>query len=220
MTKAAFAALRMAAPMMAILLLSGGNARAEDDSLVIWTPEKIAERAYKLRVGARAPVRVDVSAGLDLAIAGQAGCKVDEPTEPARLWAEVGAEGVGDTYRRLTAGFNALTGGTSAGVGTTRTFMVTPRIDFVSERSVYVGYETYHGYLGSVGAVQTAKIALPGAGTSLAASGTAMTGDTRFATSLSIEQKLVSDHLSLRAAITKADAGPIGSLGANLAFDW
>ena len=25
---------------------------------MIWTPEKIAERAYKLRVGARAPVRV------------------------------------------------------------------------------------------------------------------------------------------------------------------
>lgn len=220
MKKAAAAAFRMAALMIAIVHLPAGPAGAGDESLVIWTPEKIAAHAYKLRVGARAAVRADVSAGVDFAISSQATGKVDEPTEPARLWAELGAQTATNAYRRFNAGFNALTGGTSAGIGVTRTFMVTPRLDFVSERSLAVGYETYHGYLGSLSATQTARLAMPNAGTSISASGTAKTGDSRFVTTLSIEQKLISDHLTLHAAVSRSDAEATGSLGVNLAFDW
>ncbi|MCF3643090.1 hypothetical protein LXM94_24320 [Rhizobium sp. TRM95111] len=195
-------------------------ASAEDTSLLIWSPEKISDYAYRLRVGAVSPRVSALSAGVDLSIATSSTGTVSDPTEPAIFWTEYGATGPRGVERRVRLGLNALTGLASTGIGVSRTFMVTPAIDVVSERALDLSYDPVRGYIGSANARQSGRVALVGTGTSFVASGVTSLRESSVAATLAVEQSLF-DSMSLRAAVSKeSSSAPVGSLSASFSLRW
>ncbi len=218
MKQRSFAARLACACAFLFLTVSISPAAAGDNSLLIWSPSKTSDYGYKLRVGARAPERDVLRAGVDLSIATSSTGKINEPADPVRLWAETSNSAPRGATRRLNFGLNTLTGASAANIGLSRTWMVTPGMDLVGEGGVSVACNAYHAYCGSVSASQSVRLSALKTGTSVTASRSAVRGETTSA-SVALEQRL-SDHLNLRAAMRDLSSEPITSVGATFSFDW
>lgn len=194
------------------------DARA-DDSLLIWSPAKLSDYAYRLRMGAKAAAEADMSAGVDFSVATSSTGRIRDTRDNARLWAELRGQANSGAARSVTAGYNPLTGRVSASAGVTRRWMASPSIDVVVTPSVSADANVRHGYRGSVRMTQKAQIQALRTGTSFVAAGTAASGDSGIGTEFGIEQR-VFDRLDFGASVRRQDSALVGALKAGLRFDW
>ncbi|WP_411036062.1 hypothetical protein [Shinella sp. BYT-45] len=215
LVRAARAALALS---MILVTMPAGKAQA-GDSLLIWAPTKLSGYAYRLRMGAKAAARSDMSAGVDVSVATSSTGRIRNTRDNARFWAEMRGQGRSGGERNATAAYNPATGRASASAGVSRRWMATRSVDVVVSPSVSADANVRHGYNGSVRMTQKAQVQALRTGTSFIASGTAVTGSRRIGTELCIEQR-VFDGLDLSASVRRQDAELIGAVRAQLRLRW
>jgi hypothetical protein len=203
---------------MILAVLPGGPVQA-GDSLVIWSPARTSDNAYRLRMGARRPTTADMSAGVDVSVTTSSTGRIRDTRDNARLWAEMRGQAGADAVRSATAGYNPLTGRVSANVVVSRRWVASSSFDVVFAPSVSADTNVRHGYGGSVRMTQKARLEALRTGTSLIAAGTAASGNDGIDTELGLEQR-VFERLDLGASVKRHDAGVVGALRARLRFDW
>ncbi|MFB2552222.1 hypothetical protein [Ensifer soli] len=201
-----------------VLAMPAGRARA-DEPLLIWSPSKIASQGYRLRMGMRTPTAADISAGVDLSLRASTSGRIREIRDSTRLWAEVADKTKGGRERSAAAGYNPMTGRGSANAGVSRRWAISPSFDIVLAPSVALDLDVAHGRIGRARMTQKAQIRAVGTGTSLTASGTAITRKGGIGAELGVEQRLF-DGLSLGAAFRRQEAATTGALQARLRLDW
>jgi hypothetical protein len=214
-TRAAHAVPTLA---MILALLPAGAAEASD-SLLIWSPAKLASNAYRLRMGAQAASGNPVSAGVDVSITTSSSGSIRATRDYARLWAEMRGQGRSGAERSVSAGYNPLTGRVSATAGVSRRWMASPSFDVIVTPSVSADTHVRQGSRGAVRMVQKAQLQALQTGTSFVASGTAASGDRRIRAEFGVEQR-VFDCLDLTASVRRDEASLVGTVKARLRFDW
>ncbi|MCD1267129.1 hypothetical protein B5M44_24225 [Shinella sumterensis] len=213
--RAARAALALS---MAFVILPAGAARAEG-SLLIWSPSKISGNAYRLRMGARTPPGSDARAGVDFSVTTSSTGSVRRTRDNARLWAEMQGRGASGAEGNVAAGYNPATGRATASAGVSHRWMATPSVDILINPSVWADSDMRHGHTGSVRVTQKAQLQSVTTGTSLIASGTAVSGQPHVKTEFRVEQNVMRG-LNVAATVQRQDAEMVGAIRARFRMDW
>lgn len=213
-------AARLALALSAIPIVApAAPARAGEESLLIFSPSKLSSHAYRLRMGARAAPGSDAGAGVDLSVATSSTGRIRPSQDNARFWAEMRGSGASGAQRRVSAGYNPMTGTVTTSAGLSRRWIATPRVDVVVEPSVAMDGNARTGDRGALRVTQRAEVQAPSTGTALVATGSGAISDRSVGTSVALEQKLF-DCLNLRAAVERRGSKTVGSVRARLAFGW
>ncbi|OLP58417.1 hypothetical protein BJF93_16165 [Xaviernesmea oryzae] len=191
---------------------------AEDRGRLIWSPEKTAERAFKLRVGVRLGEGGQASAGTDLAVSASRSGRIITDEPPVAVWGVIsGRSGSGDA-RRASVRVEARDGVGHADLTRSRTMIVSERVDLKLERVLSFDCNVYAGQCQAPLLDQTARLSAVGLGTAVIARSRLDAQRFDASQALGLEQKL--GKLRLGAEVVDLQDSPHANFSANMAFHW
>lgn len=154
-------------------LASSQPARA--DSLLIWSPVKVAPRTYQTTVGFRLPMAWEASAGADLGIGAATDGQVASGSKLAAVWGKLADDRSnpgGSAERAVGVRLDMLTGSGALSLSHSRDWIASENLDMSASRALSVNYAAGNSAQTSINATQALTFIYPWAGTSLSASGT------------------------------------------------
>jgi hypothetical protein len=165
-------AARLAVASIALICagLSAATASATDRDAFIWAPSKTGANAYRLRAGVRLPGRWDATAGAEISMRAAPSGKLDPPDAPFRLWGLLSRKRGQPAAARSTQinmDFNALSGVGNIGLGTARTWIVTPALDAEVRRNLSLQCNAYENHCRGPSLTQSARVIAPATRTSV-----------------------------------------------------
>lgn len=194
-----------------------------DDSPLVFTPSKIDRNAYKVRMGVKLPTTLDTSVGADVSVLASEDGRIRPKGMPVKIWGALGArsgQGSGSVRNReISAQFNTVTGQSNVAVSNSRTWIVTPGLDFESHRALQLSCNSYEKHCSSFSASQSARASLAQTGTAFVAQATVSGMHADIGGRIGIEQT-VSEHLNLGLALDNPMSAPVGSVTARYALNW
>jgi hypothetical protein len=189
-----------------LLLLSAAFASSatgpKADNLVIWTPVKVSENAYKATMGFRLPSEWETSAGADLGLASTPGGVLQADSQQASLWGKISKVSVTPATRAEQAAslrVDTLRRSGSLLLSRSRSWIISDSIDLQSTRSVSLDYEALVTRQASVHGSQALKLMHPWTGTSIFAAAT-VSSLADVSSSIGVNQNILP-HLDLSATI-------------------
>ncbi|MFS8113471.1 hypothetical protein QD460_17245 [Rhizobium jaguaris] len=166
---------------------------ADASDLVIWSPAKVAPRAYQTTIGFRLPMAWEMSAGADLGLAGAAGGKILSGSELATLWGKAVDDRsnlAGESRREVAVRMDTLRSSGTLYFGNSRKWIFSDNLDMQTLRSLNLSYVTTQAAPASVTASQGVTMIFPSSGTSISASGAVTDLHGAFSSTLAFNQPI------------------------------
>jgi hypothetical protein len=196
-------------------------APADDNGALIWAPSKTGSNAYKLRAGLRLPGNWEPSAGAELSVRATPGGKIHRPAAPIRLWGLLSRKSgrqASAQSAQVSMDFNALNGAGSVGLGTARSWIVTPTLDAEVQQNIVLQCDAQEGNCERPRLTQSARLTSPATRTSIVAQGR-FSGDSISGLSrIGVEQKF--GNLRLGAAVSEPLLAPRSIFDLRYSFEW
>ncbi|WP_139790641.1 hypothetical protein [Rhizobium rhizosphaerae] len=200
------------------LLLAAAPVHAEDRSRLIWSPERTAERSYRLRMGVKLDDFGAATAGTDLAVSTNRSGRILSDEPPIAVWGSFSGTSGSGLSRHASARLETRRGAFHGDIGRRRTIVLSTKTDLTLERELTLDCHLYSGRCQTVLLQQTARLLEVKSGTALVARSRMDGLKFDLEQSLGVEQRL--GRLTLRASLDDLQQQPQPSLSANMRLRW
>ncbi|MFS8046474.1 hypothetical protein [Rhizobium sp. BR 314] len=202
---------------------AGANTSLSPGDLMIWSPVKVAPRTYKTTVGFRLPMAWDVSAGVDLGLAGAINGTIPRDSRLATFWwmaVDHPGRFSNSPMREMALRVDTLNGAGSLCFGRTHSWIASEDLDMRSSRSLSLNYAGGQNEPTLITASQAVTVAVPWTGTSISASGNLKQVGNIFSSAVSFHQP-ITPHLNFSASFADPQKlTPSGNLRLDYRVRW
>ncbi|CAN7664250.1 hypothetical protein LJR251_005103 [Rhizobium rhizogenes] len=196
---------------------------AHASDLLIWTPVKVAPRAYQTTIGFRLPMAWEVSAGADIGLASAPGGKILSGSELATFWGRVVDSHnnfASKSRREVALRLDTLRGSGTLYLGRSRNWIVSKDLDMQTTRALNVNYMVAQNQPTSVTASQAVTLIFPWTGTSISASGAVTDLKGAVSSTLAFNQPIVSNLNFTASVVDPLALTPAGNVNVNYRIKW
>jgi hypothetical protein len=191
--------------------------------LLIWTPVKVAPRAYQTTIGFRLPMAWEVSAGADIGLASAPGGKILSGSELATFWGRVVDSHnnfASKSRREVALRLDTLRGSGTLYLGRSRNWIVSKDLDMQTTRALNVNYMAAQNQPTSVTASQAVTMIFPSTGTSISASGVVTDIKGTLSSTLAFNQPIVPNLNFTASVVDPLALTPAGNVNVNYRIKW